>query len=275
MLSNVQLHWLAAQISSAALDWCQSNAWEAQVPVGSVRKGQSATLAIHPLSTQPPAANDAAAHSQPEQAAPAADGHGAESTRQQGSTPAAAAEDPPLDPHLLPDTALRIQRVSFTPSDEASMPAKAQDVTEAAISAAAHSAEAGMLGAAGPDRAQAQAGGPAVGTQAVVSVPDIGVPAAAVTRPSRQSPLGAESRSAGPFADGLRGAMASTGKAHRAAMPEGTLGVTVEDLDGLAAESQVCSDARRPVMLHREPCHCHCKASQCDHASCSFCIQSR
>ncbi len=234
-----------------------------QVPVGSVRKGQCATLAIHPLSARQPAADGAAASSQPEEAQPAADGRADMSTAQQAGGGGECAGDPPRDPHSLPDTALRIQHVSFSPpGSEASIPAGAHNVTGASSDAIPRlPAAASGLGAALDDQARGEESGTAVAGQTVIATAEH-PPMRAVMRQSRQSPLGEEARGAGPFDDGLRGGAASGGKGHRAAMPEGTLGVTAEDLDGLAAESQVQTERVRP-----EP-------TPCSHLSCCTCVDS-
>ena len=209
-----------------------------QVPVGSVRKGQCATLAIHPLSARQPAAHGADARSQVVEAQPAADGRADVSTTPQQAG-GGGEGDPPRDPHSLPDTALRIQHVSFSPSgSETTKPAGEHTAAGVASIAIARSPAASGLEAAFADKTHGQQSGSSDAALTVIATTEA-PPMRAVAWQSRQSPFGEEARGAGPFDDGLRGGGASAGKGHRAAMPEGTLGVTAEDLDGLAAESQV------------------------------------
>jgi len=174
--------------------------------VGSIRKGQSATLAIHPVSALQASAADGAAtrshsdglierlpESNLERTAVAAESQGASASQHNGD--AGGQEQAPMrDPHALPDTALRIQRVSFSPAG---------------------------------------------GALAVASLDSSEVPAVHNQPAQLQSLLGSEFRASAPSFDSYDGRSASMGEQHRAAMPEGTIGVAAADLDGLAAESQV------------------------------------
>ena len=178
-----------------------------QVPVGSIRKGQSATLAIHPVSALQAAAAEGIAmrahsdglierlpESNAERTAAAAESQGASASQQNGDS-GRQEQAPSRDPHQLPDTALRIQRVSFSPAGEAFPLADPESSSEI----------------------------PAIHNQ----------PA------QLQSLLGSEVRASASSFNGFEGRSAASGEQHRAAMPEGTLGVAAADLDGLAAKSQV------------------------------------
>ena len=174
--------------------------------MGSVRKGQSATLAIHPVSARQPAAAEGTATRAfseglsdplPESilasATAAADG-GAASASQENGNSGEHQRAVLQDPHALPDTALRIQRVSFSPAG---------------------------------------------GASALAGLGSSEAPAAAMVANPLQSDIGADVRGATSSFGGYEGQSAASGEQHRAAMPEGTLGVAAADLDGLAAESQV------------------------------------
>ena len=245
--------------SLAMLYWSEHR--RAQVPVGSVRKGQSATLAIHPLSARQPL-DSTGAHShapleelngkQPgavPQREPAAGSQAAPKAEQNGNA-SPHGQAPSSDPHALPDTALRIQRVSFSTASEVSASASLRTPFAAAgVGDFTPNAElpSGIMAAvASQERSQTSSWEVAPPVTAEGERPLAG----AVRRAPLQSPLSSASRAPTPSQGTYHERTGSGGEQHRAAMPEGTLGVAAADLDGLAAETQV----RHGGLICLKPC---------------------